>query len=160
MHGWTHRLRPLLPCCLCTLQISIFLGAMDSSCGQPQGLRKMDRRQNFDVEAHILQLSSSYWNSHGNSIWLFQIFWNKKIRILVDSNWKASICLIYIGYIFSSFSSELWGSLWLPSRLDNVYCEKNLIYDIIRGRTQWSYILLIKYILNSSADSTHLLQLA
>lgn len=35
--------------------------------------------------------------------------------------------------------------------------EKKLIYDIIRGGTQLSYMLLIKYIPNSSVDSTHLL---
>lgn len=79
------------------LQTSVFLGAMDSSCSQPQGPRGMDRRQNFDFWGPHIAINEvfSYWNSLGNSIWLFKMFWNKKIRTLAGSNWKASICLIH-----------------------------------------------------------------
>lgn len=127
---------------------------MDNSCGQPQGLKEMDRRQHFDC-----------WSPHItiNKVLLTEIlletpfdsseyFGARKSELLWTVTEKQAFAL-YIGYIFFLFSSE-------PSRLDNVYWGKKWIDDIIKGRTQWSYILFIKYILNSSADSTYLLQLA
>lgn len=117
------------PFCLAVsvpLQTSVFLGAMDSSCSQPQGLRGMDRRQNFD-----------FWGPHIaiNEVLPTEIlletpfdsskyFGMRKSELLQTVTEKQAFAL-YIGYIFSSFSSELCGSLWLPSRLDNVYWEKN-----------------------------------
>lgn len=117
------------PFCLAVsvpLQTSIFLGAMDST-GQPQGLKEMDRRQHFDCWGpHIainkvlpteILLETPFDSS--------KYFGTRKSELLQTVTEKQAFAL-YIGYIFYLFASELCGSLWLPSRLNNVYWEKKI----------------------------------